>query len=94
MKILIIMLYTQLGLDTCVPVRLWHCGSFWKLKLQMQALLMKRKVELNTKNMQSVFTSRDESDRILCVCVCVSDPEEFLNKLFQLLRVEPLLKIR
>lgn len=28
------------------------------------------------------------------VCVYVSDPEEFLNKLFQLLRVEPLLKIR
>lgn len=31
---------------------------------------------------------------VILLLFCLLDPEEFLNKLFQLLRVEPLLKIR
>lgn len=42
---------------------------------------------------QTMFTISLRNVAML-LSLCPSDPEEFLNKLFQLLRVEPLLKIR
>lgn len=41
-----------------------------------------------------VHTAFTISLRNVAMRLCPSDPEEFLNKLFQLLRVEPLLQIR
>lgn len=47
--------------------------------------------------LQPVFSSHSavkERNAVMLLSSCLADPEEFLNKLFQLLRVEPLLKIR
>ena len=65
---------------------------------------------LEAANSDTGFTNEEkgtapEAPPVLCVVLLVqteecclsaplSDPEEFLNKLFQLLKVEPLLKIR